>query len=100
MIQHGSSAERRRDRSLVGDGGVDVGVWIAALLDGAEERIEPLHALQLLGVAHLRSIKRSAQHADRFVVHLQRHWKRMPVLAAVREREARRILESRRGAVD
>ena len=43
------------------------------------------------GVADLGGVERAAQHRDRLVVRLQRHRERMAVLAAVREREARRI---------
>src|SRR5438045_87335 len=56
--------------------------------------------MQLLSVAELRCVERSPEKRDRFVVHLQRYRERMSVFPAVRKREARRILEPRRGTMD
>ena len=50
-------------RALVGDRRLDVGARTAALLDAARERVEPPHAVQLVGAADLRGVERAAQHA-------------------------------------
>ena len=84
---------------LVGDRGVDVGVRRPALLDAAGEGVEPGHAVELVGVSHLGRVEGLPEHRDGLVVDLQRHRERMAVLAAVREREAGRIVEARRRAV-
>ena len=68
-------------------------------LHRAHEPVQPFEPVELVRVADLRRVQRPPQHRDRFVVRLQRHRERMPVLAAVREREARRIGEAARRAV-
>ena len=85
-----------RSRAIVGR---DVGAWIGGLLDASGERIEPAQAVELVGAADLGRVERAAQHADRLVVDVQRHRERMPVLAAVREGEAGRVVEAGRRAV-
>src|SRR5688572_2553252 len=56
--------------------------------------------MELVRMADLRRIERPSEEADRFVVHLERHWERMSILAAVGKREARRIGEPCRCAMD
>ena len=68
------------------------------LFDRAREPVQPLHAVQLLGVTDPRGIERAAQDRNGLVVG-ERHRKRMAVLAAVRERKSRQIVEARRRAV-
>ena len=81
------------------DGACDVSVRPAALFDRTRERIQPCEALELIGVPQPRRIEGASQHGDRLVVHLQRHRERVVVLAAVREREPRRVGKPGRRAV-
>ena len=99
-VKHASAIERRRDRVLVSHHRVEVGLGRVPLLDRPHELLEPLHPVDFFGVANLRGIEATAQHVDRFVVGLERHREGVPILAAVREGEARRIGEARRRAVN
>ena len=66
----------------------------------ADERVEPARAIELVCTARAlaaSSARRSTR--DRLVVDLQRHREWVAVLAAVREGEARRVVESCRRAV-
>ena len=51
VIEHRAATERPRYRALVRDGGVDVGLRAAALLDRASECVEARHAVELVGMA-------------------------------------------------
>src|SRR5215210_6536521 len=52
------------------------------------------------GADCLRAVERAPQKVNRFVVGFQRNGKRMAILAAMRERKARGIVETRRRAVN
>ena len=56
--------------------------------------------LELVGLADVGAIETATQDGNRLVVGLERHRKRVAVLAAVREREPRRVGESRRRPMD
>ena len=45
-------------------------------------------------MSNLCEIERPSQDRDGLVVHAQRHWEWMAVLPAMREREARGVVES------
>ena len=49
--------------------------------------------------SQLRRVERAPEHRNRLVVDAKRHGKRVPVLAAVSERESRGVVETRRRAV-
>ena len=85
---------------FVTDDRVEIGFGPAALFHCMDELIEAAHAIQLVPVASLGGIESRAQHGNRSVVSLERHWKWMAVLAAVRERETRRVRKSDRRPVD
>jgi len=78
----------------VGDDRRHLGVGDAPLLDGAREGVETPQTIQLVRMADLRRIEGPPQHRKRLVVNLERHREWMAVLAAMREREPRRIGES------
>ena len=61
--------------------------------------VEPLDRGKLLVAAELRAVDRRLQHPDGLVIDADRHRERMPVLAAMREGEARRVAEAARRAV-
>src|ERR1700729_1583535 len=96
----GSAAELARDGMFVTDDLIEIGFRPAALFHGMDELIEAPHAIQLVPVARLGGIQSRAQHGYRSVVRLERHWKRMAVLTAMRERETRRVRKSDRRPVD
>ena len=56
--------------------------------------VEALKSVQLFGLAKLGVLHRGFQDADGLVIDLDRHRVGMAVLAAMRQREARRILEA------
>ncbi len=56
--------------------------------------IEPLYCLQFFLAAKRGFLNRGFQNPDRLVVHFDRNGIRMPILAAMRERKARRIAEA------
>ena len=62
--------------------------------------VELLQCRQLLVLAELGALHGRFKNTDGFVVHFERDRKRMPVLAAVGDREACRIAEPARRAVD
>lgn len=80
--------------------GAEAGLGRVPGFDRPHETVEPLHAVELVRAPHPGLIETATEHGDRLVVGLQRHRKRVAVLAAVREREARRIGEPRRRAVN
>ena len=94
IVEHRAAVERRRDRVLVCHDGVKVRFGRVRFLDRAHEFLEPLHAVDLVGVADFRRIETAAQHGNRFVVGLERHREGVAVLAAVGKGEARRIGEA------
>ena len=61
--------------------------------------VEAPQRAELLVASELRLRDRRLPHLDGFVQHLERHRERMPVLAAVSQREAAGIAEPARGAV-
>jgi len=61
--------------------------------------IKPLDRAELLVSSQLRIPDGGLQHAYRFVVHPQRNRERVPVFAAVSEREPRGIGEAIRGSI-
>ena len=65
-------------------------------IDAAVRRVEQqLDAkIESLVVTQFGAIDGTSQHADGFIVDIQRHWKRMSIFAAVRQREAGRITEA------
>src|SRR6185369_9534886 len=91
VVEDGAAADRVRDGAFVAARGGHIGNGLSRLFDASREGVEPLEAVQFVGAPHLRGVERAAQDANRLVVHRERHRKRMPVLAAVREREARGI---------
>ena len=99
VVEDRTAAERFRDRALVRDGRGDVRFGATPGFNRARERIEPLEATELVGVTQLRRIERTPQHGDRFIVDLERDGEGVTVLAAMRECEARGIVESGRRAV-
>jgi hypothetical protein len=56
--------------------------------------VEPLERLHLLVAAEPGFLYSRLQNADRFIIDLDRHRKGMAVLAAMRERKPRRVLET------
>ena len=53
--------------------------------------VEPLHGRQFLVVSELRALDGAFQNPDRLVIDSKRHRERVPVLAAVRKGEPRRV---------
>jgi hypothetical protein len=80
-------------------GRIEPGHRRTAALDSADKSVQPPEAVQLISIAHLRSIERTPEHRNGFVVRAHGHWKRATVFAAKGERESRRIGESSRSAV-
>jgi hypothetical protein len=99
VIEDGPAAVLGRDGALVANDRVEVRLGTAALLDGTYERLEAAQAFELFRITDFRGIERAAQHGYRFVVRSEGHGERMAVLAAVSEREAGGIGETRRRAV-
>src|SRR5579859_6946855 len=77
-----------------------VGLGLVALLDGANELIQPPHTIQLFSIAGTRRVKGGTEDREGGIVSLQRHRKRMAVLAAMSERETCGIGESDGCSVD
>ena len=61
------------------------------LLQPARLIVQPLERAEFFFAPELRAPDRGFQDTDRLVIDLERHRERMPVLAAVRKREPRRI---------
>src|SRR5947209_7667996 len=61
--------------------------------------VEPLERIELFALAELRFAHRRFEHTDRLVINLQRHRKRMAVLAAMRQRKTRWVGEAAGRAV-
>ena len=61
--------------------------------------IKLLQRRQCVVLPKLGLLHRRFQDANGLIVDLQRHWKRMPILAAVRQRKPRRIAEAARRAM-
>jgi len=62
-------------------------------LDGSSLVVEPLKRGQLFLAAEFRALGRRLQHSNRLIVNPKGHRKRMPVLAAMRKGETRRVGE-------
>ena len=75
---------------LVRNNSLKIRFWFVTFLDGAHKLVETTEAVDLVGVAEFRGIKRTAQHGYGLVVCFQGDGERMAVLAAECEREARR----------
>src|ERR1700722_3672557 len=88
-----------RNRALVRERPGEVSLWRVPPFDGPDEPIQTPHAVDPIGIAELRGIETSPQDGDGRVIGRDRHRKRMTVLAAVRKRKARGILEPRWGPV-
>jgi hypothetical protein len=69
----------------VRDRGVEIRLGFKVLFDCLYETIQAAEGVEFLFVADTRGVESLAQHRERFVVRFQRHWKRMPVFAAVCE---------------
>jgi hypothetical protein len=63
-------------------------------LDESSRVVEALERGQLFLTSELRALDRRLQHLNRLIVDPKRHRKRMPVLATVSKREARRVGEA------
>jgi hypothetical protein len=100
VVEDGSSAEFARNGMLVADDRIEIGFRLAALFDGVNELIEAAHSVELVTIASLGGVESRTKDRKRSVVRLERHWKRMPVLATVREGEARGVGKSDRRSVD
>ena len=61
--------------------------------------VEPPQCAELLVASELRLLNRRLPHLDGLVENLERHRERVPVLAAMRQREPPGIAEPARGAV-
>ena len=85
------------------DGLFEIGFRSMPPFDIADESFEAAKSIELFTVfipADLRPIERDSQKIDGFIVGLQRHGKRMPVLSTKREGKPRRIIEAGRSAVN
>src|SRR4030095_488468 len=76
-----------------------VGFRAAPCFDRAGERVEAVEATELVNVPELGRVESAAQYRNRFVVDLERHGEGVTVLPAMREGEARRVVETCRRAV-
>ena len=63
-------------------------------LDESSLVVEAFERGQLFPAAELRALDRRLQHSNCLIVNPKGHRKRMPVLATVRKREARRVGEA------
>src|SRR5438270_13457859 len=79
---------------------LEVGARRELLLYVAHKTIEAAKAFELFAVAQARGIQRPAQHAERFVISLERHREWMPVFAAMRKCEPSGISEAAGRAVN
>src|SRR5688572_22368322 len=95
VVEHRSSAQLRRDRALVRENGVEIGLRAVTLLDGADELVQALHPVQLVGLPKPSPIQARPEYVDRRIVGAERNRKRVAVLASVRKGEPGRIGESR-----
>ena len=85
LIEHTSASEGRRDFLLVFNDSRKIGLRVAALLNRLDELVETLEAGNLIGISELCRIENRRQNGKRFVVGLERNWKRLTVLAAERK---------------
>ena len=91
--EHRAAVERRRCRAFGGDEGFQR--WaVGGSLQPARLVVETLQRAHLFVASKFCVLHRRFQHADGLVVDLDRHRVGMPVLAAMRQREARRIAGS------
>src|SRR5579883_3009721 len=74
--------------------------WLGVALESTRRLVQPAQSRELVVVPELGAIDRPAQHAQRLVVDGEGHREGVAVLPAVRQREARRVAEARRRAVD
>src|SRR4051794_21804198 len=88
------AVETWRDCVLVADGAIEIGAGLVLLFYLANQPIEPLESIQFFGVPQFCRIQSAAQDRQRFVVRLQRNGEWVTILAAQRERETRRIIET------
>src|SRR6185503_609581 len=66
----------------------------APCFDGAGERVEAFEATELVSVPEPGRVEGAAQYRNRFVVDLERYGEGVTVLPAMREGEARRVVET------
>jgi hypothetical protein len=73
--------------------------WLAILFNSSRQTVKPPKALNLFRIPQSSRFQGTPQYCERFIVSLQRNWKRMAVFTAVRERKARRVGETARGSM-
>ena len=99
IVGDGAAAELGLLPAFGGDARVEFVGRHRGGVDPARLIVEPPERREPVAFAQLRAIDGALEHRDGLVVDLQRHRERMAVLAAVREREARRVGEAAGRAV-
>src|SRR5205085_4950525 len=90
--EHAAPAVRSRTRALLCDHHLHRWPGCVAF-EPAGLPVEPLQGGELLYVPELCLANGGFEHANGLVIDLERHRKRLAVLAAMRKRKARRIAE-------
>src|SRR5262249_26528169 len=90
----------RRLGAFLGNGFVQIGVWIECIFDHPREGMQAFEAVHTFGIAEFGCAERGAQHRNGPIVNFGRHREGPAVLAAMRERKPRGIAETAWGAMD
>src|SRR5690349_11543503 len=85
IVEHGPPVECARDSVFVRHDGVEVRFGLQASFYPARKALEAVKSLELFLVPRLRCVERNSKEVDGRIERLQRHRKRMTILAPVRE---------------
>jgi hypothetical protein len=75
----------------VSDGGLKIGRRLILGFDRLHEAVESLETTYFVATAEFGCVERRLKDGKRLIVGFERNWKRMPIFATKREREASRI---------